>query len=33
MASAYTPGLLVAESIIVRKRRRLPIAGEVLVAR
>lgn len=31
MASAYTPGLLVAESIMVRKRRRLPIAGEVMV--
>jgi len=30
MASAYTPGLLVTESIMVRKRRRLPIAGEVL---
>lgn len=30
MASAYTPGLLVTESIMVRKRRRLPILGEVL---
>jgi hypothetical protein len=31
MASAYTPGLLVTDSITVRKRRRLPILGEVLV--
>ena len=30
MASAYTPGLLVTESIMVRKRRRLPISGEVM---
>lgn len=30
MASAYTPGLLVTESIMVRKRRRLPIPGEVM---
>jgi hypothetical protein len=31
MANAYTPGLLVTESVIVRKRRRLPIPGDVLV--
>lgn len=31
MASAYTPGLLVTDSIMVRKRRRLPILGEVMV--
>lgn len=31
MASAYTPGLLVTESILVKKRRRLPILGEVTV--
>ncbi|MBT9152457.1 MAG: hypothetical protein DDT35_00677 [Firmicutes bacterium] len=31
MASAYTPGLLVTESVLVRKRRRLPILGEVTV--
>ncbi len=31
MANAYTPGLLVTESIVVRKRRRLPILGEVMV--
>ncbi|MDI3270189.1 MAG: hypothetical protein QJR00_05745 [Bacillota bacterium] len=31
MATAYTPGLLVSENITVRKVRRLPIQGEVLV--
>lgn len=32
MAHAYTPGLRVTERTTVRKQRRLPIAGEVLVA-
>lgn len=32
MAHAYTPGLRVTEYTTVRKDRRLPIAGEVLVA-
>lgn len=31
MGYAYTPGLTVAESTVIRKVRRLPIAGEVLV--
>ncbi len=31
MGSAYTPGLTVSESIVVRRTRRLPIKGEVLV--
>ena len=31
MANAYTPGLKVTEASIIRKRRRLPILGEVLV--
>jgi hypothetical protein len=33
MAHAYTPGLRVAERTTVRKERRLPIAGQVLVER
>jgi len=32
MAHAYTPGLRVSERATLRKERRLPIAGEVLVA-
>lgn len=32
MASAYTPGLTVSGDIVVRRVRRLPIKGEVLVA-
>jgi hypothetical protein len=32
LGSAYTPGLTVSEDIIVRRVRRLPIKGEVLVA-
>jgi len=31
MAQAYTPGLTVAESITIRKERRLPLAGQVKV--
>jgi hypothetical protein len=31
MAHAYTPGLKVVETAIVRKQRRLPLAGDVLV--
>jgi len=31
MAHAYTPGLRVTERTVVRKERRLPIAGQVLV--
>jgi hypothetical protein len=31
MATAYTPGLRVAERTLVRKRRRLPLPGEVVV--
>jgi len=31
MAHAYTPGLKVVETAVVRKQRRLPLAGEVLV--
>src|ERR1041385_6918637 len=33
MAHAYTPGLRVTEDTIVRRERRLPLKGEVLVAR
>lgn len=33
MAHAYTPGLLVRERAVVRRRRLLPIRGEVLVER
>lgn len=33
MAHAYTPGLRVTEHATVRKERRLPIAGQVLVSR
>lgn len=32
MASAYTPGLTVAADLVVRRVRRLPIKGEVLVS-
>lgn len=32
MASAYTPGLTVSADIVVRRARRLPIKGQVLVA-
>lgn len=32
MASAYTPGLTVSPSVLVRKVRRLPIKGDVLVS-
>ena len=31
MAFAYTPGLRVADVAIIRKERRLPLKGEVLV--
>lgn len=31
MGSAYTPGLTVSQDIVVRRTRRLPIKGEVLV--
>ena len=31
MGSAYTPGLTVSSDIVVRRTRRLPIKGEVLV--
>ena len=31
MAHAYTPGLKVTEKAVIRKTRRLPILGEVLV--
>ncbi|MBI2895220.1 MAG: hypothetical protein HYY06_16825 [Deltaproteobacteria bacterium] len=31
MAHAYTPGLKVTERAVIRKQRRLPLAGEVLV--
>ncbi len=31
MAHAYTPGLKVTENTVIRKQRRLPIAGDVLV--
>ena len=33
MAHAYTPGLRVTEQTLVRRERRLPLKGEVLVAR
>ncbi len=33
MAHAYTPGLRVAEMTVLRKERRLPIKGEVIVSR
>jgi hypothetical protein len=33
MAHAYTPGLRVSEKTIVRKERRLPIKGEVVVSK
>lgn len=33
MGYAYTPGLTVAESTVIRKVRRLPLKGEVLVER
>ena len=33
MAHAYTPGLRVSEKSVVRKERRLPIKGEVVVAK
>ncbi len=32
MAGAYTPGLTVSRDVVVRRTRRLPIKGEVLVA-
>jgi hypothetical protein len=32
MAQAYTPGLAVSGEVVVRKERKLPLAGEVLVA-
>src|SRR5688572_3422768 len=32
MGDAYTPGLLVTGATLVRKTRRLPLSGEVLVA-
>ena len=31
MAHAYTPGLKVTKKAVIRKTRRLPIPGEVLV--
>jgi hypothetical protein len=31
MGTAYTPGLIVSADAIIRKERRLPIKGEVLV--
>src|SRR5687767_15437499 len=33
MAHAYTPGLRVTERTLVRRERRLPLKGEVLVAK
>jgi hypothetical protein len=33
MAHAYTPGLRVSEKTVVRKERRLPIKGEVIVSK
>jgi hypothetical protein len=33
VATAYTPGLRVAERTVVRKRRRLPLPGEVVVSK
>ncbi len=32
MGAAYTPGLTVSGDMIVRKERRLPLAGEILVS-
>ena len=32
MGTAYTPGLTVSADAVVRKLRRLPLAGEILVA-
>ena len=32
MGSAYTPGLTVSGDIVIRRTRRLPIKGEVLVS-
>ncbi|HIE09156.1 MAG TPA: hypothetical protein EYP65_04835, partial [Armatimonadetes bacterium] len=32
MATAYTPGLTVADGVVIRKERRLPIKGRVLVS-
>ena len=31
MAHAYTPGLKVTEKSVIRKRRQLPLTGEVVV--
>ena len=31
MAQAYTPGLKVTKGMIIQKKRRLPLEGEVLV--
>ena len=33
MAHAYTPGLRVTERAVLRRERRLPLKGDVLVAR
>ena len=33
MGTAYTPGLMVSGDIVVRKERRLPLAGEILVSK
>ncbi len=32
MGTAYTPGLTISRSLIVRRERRLPLAGEILVS-
>ena len=32
MGTAYTPGLTISRDVVVRKLRRLPLAGEVLVS-
>lgn len=32
MGTAYTPGLTIARDVVVRKERRLPLAGEILVS-
>ncbi|MHC4198851.1 MAG: hypothetical protein ACYSU0_02600 [Planctomycetota bacterium] len=32
MGTAYTPGLTISRDVVVRKERRLPLAGEVLVS-